>query len=431
MKPRHKQPLITLLAWFLSASAVCADDSTPIQVNWDSRTASCPATVTKSTNLTFRVSNINDLLIDFRTGETVEYQFRAKGWPVSVAPPENPFLPQIGGGVCPDDATVTAQLNAIRNIQDEHITPTTTAGASLSLSATSNAARSHGQVRAVEAEYSNTTCASGVFAAHADDPVMQWIKKLETPAPHYVDFNVAVTSNENYQFTVKQLWKGKVVSDGTLTWECGENDIVTLSAGPLITTLPYRTYNQQQVPVAGGGTQNQLVVSGNSNVNVLGAALLNYHLPPIPHLPPWTGFALSAGPVYTLNSAPSVSKLGLFVGGSFQLYRSIFLTSGIHIGEFADYPAGFHPGSTIPPNFGNLTPVTRNTAHFAVGITFKTATFKKSSQNNAGAANGGATANAGGGSGSKPKAPQPTSGSQGSGANAPQQQQPQQQPPNQ
>lgn len=172
-----------------------------------------------------------------------------------------------------------------------------------------------------------------------------------------------------------------------MRWFCGENDIVSLSVGPLITTLPYRTYVEQQVPTA-TGTQNELVVNGNTNVNVLGAALINI-FPPIPK-PNWTtGFAFSVGPVYTLGNAPSVSKLGLFVGGSLHLYRSFFLTPGIHIGQFADYPAGFHQGSVIPSGFGSLTPVTRNTAHFAIGITFKTNSFKKSSQNTGAASNTG------------------------------------------
>ena len=150
-----------------------------------------------------------------------------------------------------------------------------------------------------------------------------------------------------------------------------------------------------------------LVVSGTTNVNVLGAALLNYSLPALPHQWPGMGFAISVGPVYALNSAPSVSKLGLFVGGSFHLYRSIFLTPGVHIGQFADYPAGFHSGSPIPSGFGGLTPVTRNTAHFAIGITFKTATFKKSSQSSGGAANTGAT------QGGNTKPAQSASGSHG------------------
>jgi glutamyl endopeptidase len=115
--------------------------------------------------------------------------------------------------------------------------------------------------------------------------------------------------------------------------------------------------------------------------------LLNYYLPSFPGVPAWTGLGLSVGPVYTLGNAPGVSKLGLFVGGSVHLYRSFFLTPGVHIGEFADFPAGFHQGSVIPSGFGSLTPVTRNTAHFAMGITFKTASFKKSSQSNGSASN--------------------------------------------
>ncbi|NYF89924.1 hypothetical protein HDF08_001991 [Edaphobacter lichenicola] len=50
----------------------------------------------------------------------------------------------------------------------------------------------------------------------------------------------------------------------------------------------------------------------------------------------------------------------------------------MHMGEFADYPPGFHNGSVIPPNFGQLTPVTRWSARFAGGITFQTNSFVKS-----------------------------------------------------
>jgi hypothetical protein len=416
MKSKGK-PFAALVVFFLSASLTLADSPAPIQVNWDSRTAGCPASVTQSTNLTFHVTNINDLLIDFQTGERVQFEFRAKSWPVSVVPSENPFL-QIGAqAACPSDTDLAKQLDDIRKIKDSNITPSSSAAASISLAATANAAATHNEIVTVANEYQNKACADGVFAAHANDAVVIWIKDLLAAPPHSADFSVTVNPNENYEFRVRELWKGKVVADGTLTWECGEKDILTLSAGPLITTLPYRTYSQQQVALTGGGTQNQLVVSGNSNVNVLAAALLNYNLPPIPHLPPWTGFAISVGPVYALNSAPSVSKLGLFVGGSFQVYKSIYLTPGVHIGEFSDYPAGFHAGSPIPANFGSLTPVTRNTVHFAIGITFKTTTFKKSSQNNAGANNTGATTNSG--TGSKPKPAQQSSGSQGTGTPSP------------
>ena len=366
----------------------------------------------------FRLTNVNDLVIDFRTGEQIEYQFRAKGSPVSVAPPENLFLPQIANAAatCPSADAVAQQLNAIAQIRDPNITPGP-GGTYIPLSATINAARSHPEVTAVESEYGNSACES-VFAPYANNTVMQWIARLDaqqgtaskSPA-HSIDFTVNLEPNQNYEFTIQTSWKGAPIKGGTINWNCGESDILTLSAGPLITTLPYRSYNQQQVPVSTGGTQNQLVVSGTGNVNVLGAALLNYHFPQIPHVPAWTGLALSVGPVYTLNSTPSVSKLGLFVGGSIQLYRSVFLSPGIHIGQFADFPAGFHSGSVIPPNFGGLTPVTRNTVHFAAGITFKTVSFKKSSQNNGTAKN---TAAPGGTA--KP-APQQSTGNKGAAPN--------------
>src|ERR1019366_4945109 len=100
------------------------------------------------------------------------------------------------------------------------------------------------------------------------------------------------------------------------------------------------------------------------------------------------------------NTSPTVSALGLFFGLSTHLYRSIYLTPGIHIGQFADFPAGFYPGAVIPNGFGELTPIKRNTARFAIGITFKATTFKKSSQGNGAAANTSpAAANTTGGSG--------------------------------
>ncbi|MGA8761674.1 MAG: hypothetical protein WB562_02200, partial [Candidatus Sulfotelmatobacter sp.] len=245
---------------------------------------------------------------------------------------------------------------------------------------------------------------------YGTDPAVLWVKRVDAAqgtsssgAPaHSVDFTVNLEPNQNYEFKLQEDWKGKSTDGGTMSWSCGENDIVNLSVGPLITTLPYRTYVQQQVPTA-TGTQNELVVNGSTPVNVLGAALINIY-PPFPK-PNWTGFAFSVGPVYTLGDAPGVSKLGLFVGGSFHLYRSFFLTPGIHIGQFADYPAGFHQGSVIPSGFGSLTPVTRNTAHFAIGITFKTTSFKKSSQNNGAASNAGTT----------PNKPQTASGTTGTG----------------
>jgi hypothetical protein len=394
----------SIVACLLAAvPAHSADTTTVVPADWETKTASCPAKVTQSTTVTIRVTNVNDLLIDFKTGETAQYTLGAKASPISAAPPENPFLQsalQVQGTPCQglQDALANLKTNAETN---PLINPA--AGArSISWHETEGAARATSGFSNIETAITLANSGDPAYQQCKDfitqygpDPAVLWVKRVDAAlattssgAPaHSVDFNVNLEPNQNYEFKLQEYWKGKVTKGGTMSWSCGENDIVNLSAGPLITTLPYRTYVEQLVPTA-TGTQNELVVNGNTPVNVLGAALINIY-PPFPK-PNWaTGFAFSVGPVYTLGDAPSVSKLGLFVGGSFHLYRSFFLTPGIHIGQFADYPAGFHQGSVIPSGFGGLTPVTRNTAHFAIGITFKTVSFKKSSQNTGAAPNAG------------------------------------------
>lgn len=399
----------SMVACLLTAiPAHAADTSKVTLVDWDTRTASCPAKVTQSINVTIRVTDINDLLIDFDTGETAQYQLRAKGAPMSAVPTENPVgLPlqesvQVSGNPCDAQILADALASVRTHAKDRKVITPEAGGKYISWRETAGAAIGvpgfSAIAQAIALSNDKKYAACGTFITeHSADAVVRWVELVQSAegtsssgAPaHSIDFSVNLEPNQNYEFELQESWKGKIVGR-KMYWPCGEADIFSLSVGPLITTLPYRTYNQQQVPTA-TGTQNELVVSGNTNVNVLGAALLNIHPPSlIPGSPGWTtGFAFSVGPVYTLGNAPSVSKLGIFVGGSVHLYRSFFLTPGIHIGQFADYPAGFHQGSVIPSGFGSLTPVTRNTAHFAIGITFKTTSFKKSSQNNGAASNAG------------------------------------------
>jgi hypothetical protein len=57
------------------------------------------------------------------------------------------------------------------------------------------------------------------------------------------------------------------------------------------------------------------------------------------------------------------------------LARRFYITPGLHFGQFSDFPVGFGNGSSVPANFGELTPVKRWTARFGLGITFKTKDF--------------------------------------------------------
>ncbi|NYF89925.1 hypothetical protein RBB79_10185 [Tunturiibacter empetritectus] len=133
-----------------------------------------------------------------------------------------------------------------------------------------------------------------------------------------VSFPYQVDSKHWDAFTVRErLRYNNQLSDSTLSWRCGIDDVLTLSVGVMFTTLPYRTYVSQSVPTS-TGTQNVLVVNGNSNVSPQGLALLNYKLYVLDK-GPQPGLAFSTGPVFKFGSTPSVSNFGWFAGGSFSL----------------------------------------------------------------------------------------------------------------
>ena len=103
-------------------------------------------------------------------------------------------------------------------------------------------------------------------------------------------------------------------------------------------------------------------------------ALFNYHDPfSWPLNRPNFGLALSAGPVIDVaNGQADTTRFGVFVGGSVHLWQRLFVTAGVHFGEFSDFPQGFQkPGDPIPSNAGTPTGVNRWTGRFALGITFQ------------------------------------------------------------
>jgi hypothetical protein len=323
-------------------------------------------------------------MIDFDNGNKLEYQLRAKGTPMSAVPPENPFFKTQSGSLTAARITSVEDLRAkLRQIRadvmsNKALSRKGPGGPSVAFRTSYNAAKAIPNVQDILIQYSEDP-ANPIFREVAGDPVFQWIKLIE--GSHSLDLTVVLEPDRNYEFTLTEKWDGEVTRDGTLKWFCGERDLFSLSIGPVVSTLPMRTYNHQKalVPPGSSTTQDILVVENTRNISVLGAALLNYHFPHINALPRSMGFTLSAGPVYTLGGTPEVSALGLFIGPSFHLNRSLFFTPGIHIGQFADFPTGFAPGTVIPDQFGELNPVKRTTAHFAFGITYRTNSFKKSS----------------------------------------------------
>src|SRR5205823_1998236 len=106
------------------------------------------------------------------------------------------------------------------------------------------------------------------------------------------------------------------------------------------------------------------------------AALLNYRIPGLQWSHETVGFSASSGLVIPFGTTDSkASGLGWFGGLSLHLYHRLFISGGVHVGEFADFPYGMRNGSVVPASYGDLNPVKRETGRFAFSVTYQTASF--------------------------------------------------------
>jgi len=149
--------------------------------------------------------------------------------------------------------------------------------------------------------------------------------------------------------------------------------ILSSSAGFLLTQLQARSYSSATVPDPNDPTktQNVLKVDYGAGTRPALTVLLTGNIPQVNTRN--YGLGVSAGPVFDVsNGKADTSRFGFFGGLSLRLTPWIYLTPGVHVGEFADFPPGFtHSGQVIPPNTGTPTATKRYTARFAFAITFK------------------------------------------------------------
>lgn len=153
-------------------------------------------------------------------------------------------------------------------------------------------------------------------------------------------------------------------------------NVLTLSAGVLVSTIAGQDYvsvKSSTVP-----STNILVVQDARNIQPNGLFLLNYDVPKLSGQS--VGATISAGPTYRLAGPSNTSNFGFFAGGGGHLWRYFFVTIGVHLGEFADFPAGFGSGSIIPADYGALTPLKRWTIKPGFAITFQTKSFNTQSK---------------------------------------------------
>ncbi len=164
------------------------------------------------------------------------------------------------------------------------------------------------------------------------------------------------------------------VADGSKTFHFSPSfGILSSSAGFLLTRLPARAYSSVTAPNPADLTQTQSVLGVDFGAGTRPALVVL-----LTGNPPWLnrrnfGLGISAGPVFDISAGKAdTSKFGFFTGASLRVTPWIFLTPGIHFGEFADFPPGFtRPGQVIPQGTGTPVPAKRYTGRFAFSFTFK------------------------------------------------------------
>jgi hypothetical protein len=198
--------------------------------------------------------------------------------------------------------------------------------------------------------------------------------KARAESQNIARYTTSLENTNAYDVVVKEYYGGQQTTADAKTFHLDPGrQILVSSAGFLLTQLQARSYLSRTVPDPADATktQNVLGVDGGGKPRPALVALLNYNLP----WQPWrnVGFAISAGPVFDIaNGKADTSHFGFFGGASVHLWNRLFLTPGVHVGEFADFPQGFNkPGDIIPDKTGTPSPVKRYTARFAFAITFK------------------------------------------------------------
>jgi len=338
--------------------------------------------ITKKETVTFNIKEVNDILFTYRLEVTQspidDDDFKKiaailKGFTSGGPTP----APGITANQC---VTETEFANSLANARDSVAKDTQlpvgyatlATKASVSLAASKAAWGKHAKEAQALAGMTPCSISTPLKKEYAD--YVEAVAKIQTKVdgPHVFSATSVISPGNNVSATVFEIFGTQTISSKTFTFP--GTDVLTLSAGALFSSIPDRTYEARKTPAS---TLNVVTVEGNSRATPAVVALLNYSLAGLfrrldsENL----GLAVSAGPVIRLGSQSDASSFGFFTGVSANLYHRFYITPGIHFGQFADFPVGFGNGSTVPENFGELTPVKRWTARFGLAITFKTKDF--------------------------------------------------------
>lgn len=194
---------------------------------------------------------------------------------------------------------------------------------------------------------------------------------------HTIRGTATLAPGYDYKLTINETYFGAPTEASPRQFTFSPtNNAVTLSVGVALTWLQSRSYTATVVPdpsTSTTATKNVLAIGDTGAPRPVILALLNYTVvAPKKERFGNMNVALSAGPILQTGGKSDLATLGFFSGLSFSFLHSLYITPGVHVGQYAGPPAGLTNGSTIPPGLGNIVPLKSWQPSFALGITFRT-----------------------------------------------------------
>jgi hypothetical protein len=370
--------LKSLLLVFFCAFAPCAYGQ--YSVNWPTQPATPFATEVQPGTQSLRVSGVNDFLYTYDINL------------VEITTPTPTNFPSGGVAGCPatysqikalsDDATA-AVAAYLKLFPDSPANPKSLLQTQNDWKANIKPAydRLEGEATGAEAEANSITDAQtkkfcDTTVSNAERTYNRVLKPADArlnQGSHAAEATFQVKNCKSEILTVVEKYNGTPTGQSITVRLDAECDQFTVGGGVLLSEIQARTYTSVALP---NQTGQFLSVSGTGKFHptFIGLTSFNFSFEPLGHS--WTRalgdarLGISVGPVVQ-GTKSDVSAFGWFAGPTVSFLRRLYISPGVHIGEFADYPAGFKNGQQIPANFGTPTPVKRWTTRFAIAITIK------------------------------------------------------------
>jgi len=364
-----------------------------IVLDWATqKLVSYPQIVNNQINTTVVVNNVNDLLYQYKIDVVATPQPSNPPAPTPSAATKALAAEAVTTPGCQSGAAqltqatykVSGQIADIIDCTKQKDKKDPTKPGSVSLQDTEDAWNAELKSREFQTMMGDATVPGSVKYVTAQctlgDPALALAAALQTLVDsfqkkvdglHQLQQATTLSAGNDYTVTVTEFCHGTQTAKLTQKFSPSSN-ILTLSLGALLSGIQQRSYSSSKDP--SNTQQNLLTVSGTGPLTPLGAGLLNYELKSSNDGN--YGLTASSGLVLKFGASQvGASSLGWFGGLSVHLYHRLFITGGLHVGQFTDFPPGLVRGSVVPANYGNLTGVNRSTAKFAFAVTYQTKDF--------------------------------------------------------